>query len=59
MAMILILSSDEGDTSEAQLEEWKAAIVESKALPGDVSCSRKTWQAKWFCLEKDLWRWPV
>ena len=37
MAVILILSSDEGDTSEAQLEEWKAAIVENKALPGDYS----------------------
>lgn len=35
--MIAILSADNADTSEEQLNEWVANIKEKKALPGDYS----------------------
>lgn len=35
--MIAVLSADNADTSEEQLNEWVANIKEKKALPGDYS----------------------
>ena len=36
-AMIIIMSAEDADTSEEQLEEWKAYIAENKTLPDDYS----------------------
>ncbi len=37
MAMILVMSPENSDSSQEQLEEWKTSIRENKALPGDYS----------------------
>ena len=37
MVTIILLSADNADTSEEQLEEWKTSIKENHALPGEYA----------------------